>query len=197
MSENTAKLGNNIVDNSSSELPALLLPKQAPEESLAIQQNNGSRNASAYVMYHFGFLLLDQADFSGARKMFEQALAIRSSAGDQLTIAETQLRLADLSLEEAHSPREQEASMRQVLEVFQKQKARDDEIQAWCVLARALLAQDKAAAASDAIERARSLAGKNQDAEVRWRTAITAARLYLDGKDNARQSKRYSFVPTG
>jgi DNA-binding winged helix-turn-helix (wHTH) protein/tetratricopeptide (TPR) repeat protein len=164
--------------------------KEALEESLAIQQKNGNRNAAAYVMYHFGFLLLDEADFSGARKMYEQALAIRSSAGDQLTIAETELGLAELSLEEAHSPVEQEASMRQAIDVFQKQKAGDDEIQAWYILARALLAQDKAAAASDAIEHARSLAGKSQDPEVRWRTAIAAARLYVAGKDNARTASR-------
>jgi eukaryotic-like serine/threonine-protein kinase len=164
--------------------------KQALEESLAIQQKNGNRNASAYVLYHFGYLLLEEADFSGSRKMYEQALAIRSSAGDQLTIAETQLDLADLSLEEAQSPVEQEASMRQVIEVFQKQKAGDDEIQAWAILARAMLAQDKAAAASDAIEHARSLAGKSENPEIRWRTAITAARLYVDGKDNARAASR-------
>jgi eukaryotic-like serine/threonine-protein kinase len=167
--------------------------KQALDESLAIQQKNGNQNASAYVMYHFGYLLLDEADFSGARKMYGQALAIRSSAGDQLTIAETQLGLADLSLEEAHSPAEQETSMRQAIEVFQKQKAGDDEIQAWYILARALLAQDKAAAASDAMEHARSLAGKSQNLEVRWRTAIAAARLYVDGKDSARNAARLAM----
>ncbi len=156
---------------------------------MAIQQKNGNRNASAYVLYHFGSLLLDEADFSGARKMFEQALAIRSSAGEQLTIAETQLDLADLSLEEAHSPTEQEASMRQAIEVFQKQKAGDDEIQAWCILARAMLAQDKTTAASDAIEHARSLAGKSQNPEVRWRTAIAAARIDVDGKDGRTASR--------
>ena len=45
-----------------------------------------------------------------ARKMYEQALALRTSAGDKLTIAETQLALADLSLEEARSPAEQETA---------------------------------------------------------------------------------------
>ena len=69
--------------------------------------------------------------------------------------------------------------MRQALEVFQKQKARDDETQAWCILARALLAEDKAAAATEAMEHARSLAGKSQNPEIRWRTAITAARIEI------------------
>jgi len=161
---------------------------QALEESLAIQQKNGNPNASAYVMYHFGYLRLDEADFSGARRMYEQALAIRKSAGDQLTIAETQLGLAELSLEEAHSPAAQEASMRQAIEVFQQQKASDDEIQAWGILARAMFAQDKAAAATEAIEHARSLAGKSQNPEIRWRTAIAAARVYVAGENNGRSA---------
>jgi DNA-binding winged helix-turn-helix (wHTH) protein/Tfp pilus assembly protein PilF/TolB-like protein len=151
--------------------------KQGFEQSLAAWQNAGDQDSSAYAMSGLGSLLLQEADFSGARKMYEQALAIRTSAGDKLTIAETQLGLADLSLEEAHSPVEQEAAMRQVLQVFQKQKARDDETNAWCILARALLAEGKAAAATEAMQHGRSLAAKSQNPEIRWRTAITAARI--------------------
>ena len=156
--------------------------KQGFERSLAIWQKSGVQDSSAYAMWSLGSLLLQEADFSGARKMYEQALAIRTSAGDKLTIAETQLGLADLSLEEAHSPVEQEAAMRQVIEVFQKQKARDDETQAWCILARALLAEGKAAAATEAMQHARSLAAKSQNPEIRWQTAIIAARIETAGK---------------
>ncbi len=74
-------------------------------------------------MWGLGSLQLQEADFSGARKMYEQALAIRTSAGDKLTIAETQLGLADLSLEESHSPVEQEAAMRQVTRSFSEAKS--------------------------------------------------------------------------
>ena len=164
--------------------------KQEINDALQAWQKSGDRNASADASWRLGNLLLQEGDLSGARRMYEQALAIRTSAGDKLTMAQVQLALADLSLEETHSPAEQEAAAHQVIEVFQKQKARDDEIQAWCVLARAMLAQDKAAAASDAIEHARSLAGKSQNPEIRWRTAIAAARLYIDGKDNARTASR-------
>jgi tetratricopeptide (TPR) repeat protein len=159
--------------------------KQELNDALHSWQKSGDRNASAYGMWRLGNVLLQEADLSRARTMYEQALAIRTSAGDKFTMAQVQLALADLSLEEAHAPAEQEAATHQVIEVFQKQKARDDEIQAWCVLARAMLAQDKAAAASDAIEHARSLAGKSQNPEVRWRTALATARLYVAGKDQA------------
>jgi DNA-binding winged helix-turn-helix (wHTH) protein/tetratricopeptide (TPR) repeat protein len=159
--------------------------KQRFEQSLAIWQKNDDQYFSAYAMWGLGSLLLQEADFSGSRKMYEQALVMRTAAGDQITIAETQLALTDLSLEEAHSPAEQEAAVRQALEVFQKQKVRDDETQAWCILARALLIQDKAAAAKDAIQHARSLAAKSQNPEIRWQTAITAARIETAQKDLA------------
>jgi tetratricopeptide (TPR) repeat protein len=159
--------------------------KQGLEQSLATWQKGSSQYFSAYAMWSLGGLLLQEADFSGSRKMYEQALALRTSAGEKLTIAETQLALADLSLEEARSPSEQEAALRQALEVFQTQKLRDDETQAWCVLARALLAQGKVPAAKEAAQHALSLAAKSQNPDIRWRTAITAARVETSGQDAA------------
>jgi DNA-binding winged helix-turn-helix (wHTH) protein/tetratricopeptide (TPR) repeat protein len=159
--------------------------KQGFEQSLATWQKTGDQDKSAYAMWSLGSLLLEEADFSGARKMYEQALAIRTAAGEKLSIAETQLRLADLSLEEAHSAAEQETVIRQAVEVFQKQKARDDETEAWCILARALVAQGKAAGAKDAMQHARFLAAKSQNPEIRWRTAIASARIESSEKDVA------------
>jgi eukaryotic-like serine/threonine-protein kinase len=160
------------------------------EQSLAIWQKNADRDSSGYAMSGLGSLLFQEADFSSARNMYEQVLAIRTSLGDKLGVAETQIGLADLSLEEVRSPAEQEAAVRQALEVFQKQKARDDEIQAWCTLARALLVEGKTAAASKAMQHARSLADKSQNPEIRWRTVITAARIETAGKDAAHSAAR-------
>jgi DNA-binding winged helix-turn-helix (wHTH) protein/TolB-like protein/Flp pilus assembly protein TadD len=159
--------------------------KQGFERSLATWQKNGVQYDSAYAMWSLGSLLLQEADFAGSRKMYDQALALRTSAGDKITIAETQLALADLSLEEARPPAEQEAAVRQALEVFQAQRIRDDETGAWCILARALLAQGKAAAAREAMQHARSLAAKSQNPEIRWQTAITTARIETAQKDLA------------
>jgi tetratricopeptide (TPR) repeat protein len=155
------------------------------EQSLAIWQKNGDQSSSAYSMWSLGGLLLLEADFQGARKMLEQALAMRTSAREKLTISETQLDLADLSLEETRSPVEQEAAVRQALDVFQKQNARDDEIRAWCVLSRALLAEGKAAAARETVQHARALAAKSQNPEIRWGAAINAARVEASRKELA------------
>jgi DNA-binding winged helix-turn-helix (wHTH) protein/TolB-like protein/Flp pilus assembly protein TadD len=151
--------------------------RQGFERSLALWQEKSNRNAAAYAMSSLASVQLDQADFAGARKMYEQALAIRTTAGDTLAIAETQLGLADLSLEEARSPAEQEVAVRKSIEVFQAQKERDDETGAWCVLARALLAEGKAAEAKAAIQHARSLVGKSQNPGSRWQTALSAAEI--------------------
>lgn len=151
--------------------------QQGFEKSLATWQKLDDRGDSAYAMWSLGGLLLQEADFSGSRKRYEQALAIRTSAGDDLTIDETRLGLADLSLEEAHAPVEQEVAMRQVIEVFQQQNARDDETQAWSILARALLAEGKTATAKEAMQHARSLAAKSQNPAIRWQTAIVWARI--------------------
>ena len=118
--------------------------KQGFEQSLATSQETGDQNSTAETLRSLGNLLLQESDFPGTRKMYEQALTIRTSAGEklsiaetQLSIAETQLDLADLSLEEVHSPVQEEAAIRNILEVFQQQNARDDETRAWCVLSRA------------------------------------------------------------
>ena len=158
--------------------------KQGLEQSLAAWQKNSAQYYSAYATWSLGSLLLQEADFSGSRKMYEQSLAWRTAAGEKLTIAETQLSLAELSLEEARSPADQEAIVRQSLEVFQTQKVRDDETLAWCILARALLAEGKPAAAKEAMQHARSLAAKSQNPDVRWRTAIAAARIATAEKGN-------------
>jgi DNA-binding winged helix-turn-helix (wHTH) protein/TolB-like protein len=159
--------------------------RQGFEQSLAMWQKKNDQLGVSYATEALGDLMLQEADLTGARKMYDQSLAIRTSRSDKIMIAETQLALADLSLEDVRSPAEQEAAVRQALEVFQKQKAREDETQAWCALARALLAQGKVAEAKDAVEHARSLVAKSQNPEIRWRTAIAAARIDTAGKDAA------------
>jgi DNA-binding winged helix-turn-helix (wHTH) protein/tetratricopeptide (TPR) repeat protein/TolB-like protein len=159
--------------------------KQEFEQAIAIWEKTGDQGSSASAMLSLGGVLLAQGDFSGARKTYEQALTIRTTSGDKLGMAEVQLGLADLSLEQAHSPVEQEAAIRQVLEIFQEQKARNDETLAWCVLARASLADGKWVPAVDAMQHARSLAAKSQNPNTRWQTAITAARIETAGNNHA------------
>ena len=157
--------------------------KQEFEQSLASWQKSGDQSSAASAMLSLGRVLLDEADFSGARKMYEQALAIRTTAANKQSIAESQLALAELSLEEGRSPAEQETAIRQALEVFQQEKARDNEALAWCLFARALLAQGKGAEAKEAMQHARSVVATSQSPEISWRVAIAAARIDTAEKD--------------
>ncbi len=161
----------------------LAAAKQGFEQSLAIWQKNGDQRSSAYAISSLGDLSLQEADFSAARKLYEQALAIRKSAGDGITVAETQLDLANLSLEEGRLPGDQETSVRQVLDVFQRQKVRDDEIRAWSVLSRTLIANGKNAAAKQTMQRAQALAAKSQNPAIRWAVAIATARIEFARKN--------------
>src|SRR5579863_689803 len=164
----------------------LVSARQGFEQSLAMWQKKDDQGGVSYAAEGLGDLLVLEADFPGARKMYEQSLAIRTSSGDAMPIAGTQLALADLSLEEARPPAEQEAAVRQALEVFQKEQLPVGETGAWCTLARALLAQGKATDAKEAMRHARSLAAKSQHPEVLWQTAITAARIATAEKDFGR-----------
>ena len=130
----------------------------------------------------------EKGDFPDARKLYEQALAAQTAADKKRRVADIELSLAELSLEEGRSPVEQEAVIRKAIKVFQQQKANDSEIQAWRLLARDFSAQDKAAAAKEAMQHARSLAAKSQNVEIRWRTAIDAARVETAGKSAARSA---------
>jgi DNA-binding winged helix-turn-helix (wHTH) protein/Tfp pilus assembly protein PilF/TolB-like protein len=159
--------------------------KQGFEQSIVIWQKNGDQRSAASAMVSLGGVLLQGADFSGARKMYEQALAIRTTDGDELKIAVIRLALAYLSLEEGRPAVDQEPAFRQALEVSQQLKNGNLETLAWCNLARGLLAEGKTEAANDAVQHARSLAPKIQSFEIRWLTAITAARVETTGTNPA------------
>jgi DNA-binding winged helix-turn-helix (wHTH) protein/tetratricopeptide (TPR) repeat protein/TolB-like protein len=162
--------------------------KQEFEQSLATWQKNGDQSSAAFVMSSLGRLLFEEADLSGARRMYEQALAIRTTAGDKLGIAENQVDLASLSLEEAHSPVDQESAIRQAIELFQQHRTGDLEALAWCALARALLAQGKDTSAKEAVQHAHLLTTKSRGLEAQWRTAIAAAGVATAEKDVAHSS---------
>jgi DNA-binding winged helix-turn-helix (wHTH) protein/tetratricopeptide (TPR) repeat protein len=159
--------------------------KQRYEQSLAIWQKSGDQDASVYAMWGWGDLLIAEGDFAGARKLFERALGIVSSAGEQLSIAEGQLPLAEISLDEGRSPLEQEAAVRKILDVFQKQQAHDDEIDAWSLLSLVLVAEGKATEAREAMQQARSLAEKSQNPKTRWEAAVDGATVVAAQKDAA------------
>jgi len=159
--------------------------EQGYQEAISGFEKTGEQNSAALVRSMLGNVLLEKADFAGARKFYERALAEDRAADEKRQVAEVQLLLAGLALEEGR-PEEQEATVRQDINVFQKQNARDSETAAWNLLTRLLLAEAKLPAAKEAIKHASNLAARSQNPEVRWRTAIASAKVETAGKDTGR-----------
>jgi serine/threonine protein kinase/tetratricopeptide (TPR) repeat protein len=158
------------------DLPAA---KRGFEESLEVWRKGGDQRSSGYALHSVGELLLAEDDLAGARKSLEEGLAIRKAAGDKITVAETGLLLASLSLEEGRSPAAAEAVVRQTIEDFQEEKASDDESLAWNALACALIAQQKFGEAKHAADQAVLLSKKSQTLELQFENKILAARVQM------------------
>jgi len=165
--------------------------KAGYEEALKQWQEHGDQTYAGYGFSSTGSLLLKEGDFVGARKALEQSLAMRTKAGDKVTIAESQMRLADLSLEEGRAPSEAETAIRQAIDEFQKEKARDDEAQALAILARTLFAEQKFDEAKRVAAQAVSLSEKEKNVEIRMENATVAARVQaLNGAPAAQFAAR-------
>jgi|HubBroStandDraft_6_1064221.scaffolds.fasta_scaffold00022_92 DNA-binding winged helix-turn-helix (wHTH) protein/tetratricopeptide (TPR) repeat protein len=149
------------------------------QEALKEWQREGDSHDSGFAFFNLGEVLLAEADFAGARKALEQSLAIRKEGEDRVLLGETQLELANLSLEEGRAPSDVESDARQAVEDFKKEKAWDDEALAGALLARVLFAQQKFAEAKVAAAQAVSLSEKSPNFEIRLGNAIVAVRVLV------------------
>jgi DNA-binding winged helix-turn-helix (wHTH) protein/tetratricopeptide (TPR) repeat protein len=165
------------------------------EESLKEWQKEGDPSDSGYAAFSLGEVLLAQADFEGARKALEQSMAVRKGGENKVILRETQMELADLSLEEGGAPSDAETTARQAIEDFNKEKARDDEALAWALLARSLCAQQKFEEAKHAAAQALSLSEKSPNFEIRMDNAIVAARVDIIAPSASYNSSERKVAP--
>ena len=163
------------------------LPRAATfyDESMAAFRDVGNTSSVAYTLSRLGDLLLIQGDLAGARKKHEEALALRNQLGEKGTIADSQLALAQISMQEG-SPVPAEAEARAAIQEFQTENRADDEASAMAVLARSLLSQDKRSEAKQAIERAEELSSKSHNGSLRLSVGITAASIRAAAGETAR-----------
>jgi tetratricopeptide (TPR) repeat protein len=131
------------------------------QEAKATAEEIDDKSAVAYVLTGLGDVLADRGDLAAARKSYEESLALRNQAGEKQPAAETQLALAQLSIE------------------FHQEQQADDELTASEVLIQALLAQGKSGDAQKEIEGAQPLATKSQNRLVRLQFALASARVIL------------------
>jgi eukaryotic-like serine/threonine-protein kinase len=153
--------------------------KQGFQEALKDFQAGGNSYDAGYALYSIGEVLLKEGDFAGARHALDASLKIRNDSGEKVLLAETQMLQIEVSLEEGKSGPDAETTVRQTMNVFEKEKALDDQAEAWDLLARVLYAEQKGNEAMHAAEQALAFSQKSRNFEVRMDNAITATRMHV------------------
>jgi eukaryotic-like serine/threonine-protein kinase len=148
------------------------------QQARATAQEIDDKDALGYVLIGQGDILLAKGDLPAARKMYQDSLAVRNQAGEKLTGAESEVSLAQLSIEEGRAT-EGEVAARKCRDQFHQEQQADDELGATTVLVGALLAQGKQAEAAKEVEAASQPAAKSQNILVRLQFDLVSARVTL------------------
>jgi hypothetical protein len=122
-----------------------------------------------------GDVLLAQDDLQGAQNSYEQSLALRKELGEKGGIANSQVSLATVAIEN-NQPAQAESLARSAAQEFATENDADQRAAAEDVLAQALIAQERLEEAKREIETARKLV--LHDVPTNISLAITGAILY-------------------
>jgi tetratricopeptide (TPR) repeat protein len=133
------------------------------------------RERTAAMMSH-AQALEATADLAGARREFEETLALRQQLGESDLVAETQLALAELLLSEGHQERV-EALITPILPELEKEKSDPASAGAYLTLSRADLAAGRVPEADEAINHAAKFAASIFDPAIKLPVAIQHARV--------------------
>jgi eukaryotic-like serine/threonine-protein kinase len=148
------------------------------EKAMATAQQIDNKSAEGYVLYGLGDVLYDRGDFAAARKSYEESLAMRKQLGEKQAVAETEVELAQISIEE-HDATAAENVLRRCREQFHQEQQADDELAASTELIYALLAQGKLADAQQEIQQAATLEKRSQNPLSRMQFSVASARGVL------------------
>jgi eukaryotic-like serine/threonine-protein kinase len=141
-----------------------------------IRPTNGGYQYLTGAMVVLGDALMAQGDLAGARQQYLHTLETRQKLGEQ--VAESQISLAELSLEEGH-PEQAEALLRPAIAEFEKEKEIPDATNAYTFLSQALLAQGQLEEARKAIQHAAELGRKSPDPALTLPLTIQNARIEM------------------
>jgi eukaryotic-like serine/threonine-protein kinase len=172
------------------DLPAV---QKALDEQMPIFQQAGNQRAVAYATFVQGEFFKTQGNLEQARKAHEEALAIRNKIGEKVTVGDSLLALAALSIEEGH-PADAEQPARQSIQQAITEKAPGNELNARNLLARSLLAQGKLVEAEKEIHVAELAAATTESRLLAVDTLITAARVHAANGQVAEASRSLANV---
>lgn len=123
-----------------------------------------------------GSILEAEGDLEGAKKQFQSALDARQARGRTSDVAESQVELSEIELEEGHVA-QAEPLLRPAIALFEKEKIDPDSASAYTLLSRVLQAEGKIEDARTAVEKAADLARSTPDPELQWPIVIQRARV--------------------
>lgn len=145
----------------------------------AIESMRPSQGGYQYLsgaISELGEVLEQEGDLPGARTQFQQSLALRQQVGAADLVAESQVELAALCIEEGH-PEQAEPLLKTAIPEFEKEKSNPDAATAYTHLSRALLLQGKIDEARDAAERAIQLSPAPSGPALTIQAAIQKLRV--------------------
>jgi DNA-binding winged helix-turn-helix (wHTH) protein/tetratricopeptide (TPR) repeat protein len=147
-------------------------------EAKAIAYEFGDKRASAYALSGVGDVLADRGDLGAARKSYQESLALRKETGDKQNVAETELALARLSIEEGDAA-DAEAVIRKCKEQFHQDGQADDELAASVTWMQGLLDEGKPLEAAKEEQSSQALAAKSTNQLNRLQFDLASARVEL------------------
>jgi eukaryotic-like serine/threonine-protein kinase len=127
------------------------------------------------AMIVLGDVLKAEGDLKGAQQHYQAAFDIRLKVGEMDLLAESQVSLADLALEEGH-PEQAEPLLRPAITEFEREKD-PDAIGACTLLSRTLLTEGKLEEARKAIQHAADLGRNSPNPALTLPLAIQNARI--------------------
>ena len=144
-------------------------------------------DVQAYVFSGMGDVAMSRGDLAAARTSYQAALQLRKAIGEKQAVAETELTIARLELEEGRVA-DGEVAARRCRDQFKQEQQQDDELDASTVLIYALLAQQKISEAQRELEQERAWAEKSHNLSLRLQFQLVASQTDLAMKqfDDAR-----------
>lgn len=148
----------------------------AEQAVAAFPPERGSFQYRTSAIAELGDILEAEGDLAGARRQFEDALATRQKMGAMNLVAEDNVELAQLEIEEKH-PEQAESLIRSAIAEFGKEKSDPDLSSAYVLLSRALVKEGKLDEARNAIAQGIQYSRTSSDPALTLPAFIQQARV--------------------
>jgi DNA-binding winged helix-turn-helix (wHTH) protein/tetratricopeptide (TPR) repeat protein len=148
----------------------------------AFPPQQGSYQYLTEAVIVLGETLEAEGNLAEARQQFEQALAVRQKIKSSSLVAECQVELAGLALEENH-PEQAESLLRPAIAEFEQEESDPAASSAYTLLSRALLMEGKLEPSQAAIQRGIQLSHTNSDPALTLSATLQQARLQMARRD--------------